>query len=413
MPGPRSLARIGEFACLVSVLLFSAFAAASAREALPPAPSLDRAYDFLYARMDKFQTGPALRVVQSYVRTPTFTDGDISYTYDDDVMIIALLARGNPENIRRARVLGDSLLYAQKHDPYADGRIRDGYRARRFINADGTPHISHDDRGSDTGTMAWTGMALVQLYNATGRNEYLAGAETIAEFVRTHAWDMRGAGGFTGGITPRQHELKYKSTEHNIDLYALYRMLYQATGDGNWNSDAAHALRFVRTMWGAKLGRFWIGTLDDGVTINKMCAVPEDVQTWSYLSTGIARYHGSIDWALKHLSATSGDFAGLSFEVMDRSGVWFEGTAHAAAALEARNLDNDARKAAELINDIETGQADAPNADGMGIDAASKDHLQTGDGGGDYYASLHIGATGWYCLAAQSANPFRFLTPQR
>jgi hypothetical protein len=53
----------------------------------------------------------------------------------------------------------------------------------------------------------------------------------------------------------------------------------------------------------------------------------------------------------------------------------------------------------------------APNADDLGIDAASKDGLKTGDGGDKYYASLHIGATAWYCLAGQSANPFRFLTP--
>jgi hypothetical protein len=73
-------------------------------------------------------------------------------------------------------------------------------------------------------------------------------------------------------------------------------------------------------------------------------------------------------------------------------------------------LGSDAQTATTLIGDIEAGQTNAPNADGRGIDAASKDGLKTGDGGGDkYYASLHIGATAWYCLAKQSANPFRLL----
>lgn len=96
----------------------------------------------------------------------------------------------------------------------------------------------------------------------------------------------------------------------------------------------------------------------------------------------------------------------------DRSGVWFEGTGHAAAALEARNLFGDAESAAKFLSDIEIGQTDAPNADGKGIDAASKDGLKTGDGGDEYFASLHIGATSWYCLAKQSANPFRLIAPK-
>ena len=63
--------------------------------------------------------------------------------------------------------------------------------------------------------------------------------------------------------------------------------------------------------------------------------------------------------------------------------------------------------------DIEAGQASAPNADGKGIDAASKDGLDTGDGSDKYYASLHIGATAWYCLAKLSANPFRLFARGR
>ena len=405
------LRKFARFARLIPVLLLAGISAASAGEASRPSSPLDRAYQFLYARMDRYQRGPSLRLVQSYVRTPTFDDGDISYTYDDTVMIAALLERGEPEDIRRARVLGNSILYAQAHDPYADGRIRDGYHARRFILADGTPNIAFDDGdgGSDNGNMAWIGMALVQLYNTTGRADYLAAAEAIAGFVQAHARDTRGAGGYTGGITQGQHKIEYKSTEHNLDLYALFRMLSERTKKKTWSADAHHALGFVTAMWDSRRGRFWIGTVDNGVTINRITPTPEDVQTWSYLSTGLARYESSIDWALRHLSATGGAFAGLSFQIRDRSGVWFEGTGHAAAALEARNLAGDVRKAARLLNDIEIGQASAPNGDDRGIDAASKDGLKTGDGD-KYYATLHIGATAWYCLARQSGNPFRFLT---
>jgi hypothetical protein len=372
--------------------------------------SLTQAYAFLAERMDRYAQGGALRLVQSYVPTATFSNGDVSYAYDDDVMIVALLARGKPDDVARARVLGDSLLFAQAHDPLPDGRVRAAYHARHLIKRDGSPDIA--GATTDTGNLAWTGLALAQLYRATGEQKYLSGAIAIAGFVQTNVYDTRGPGGYTGGFRGDGKKITYKSTEHNIDLYGLFTMLAQLTGKRGWSDDAQHALTFVRAMWNSRKGNFYIGTVDDGITINKDDPTPEDVQTWSYLSTGLTQYRSSIDWAVENLSAIKGDFEGLSFQVRDRSGVWFEGAAHAAGALEARNLSGDAKTAARLLNDIEVGQAQAPNANRKGIDAASKDGLETGDGGDKYYASLHIGATAWYCLAKQSANPFALL-PQR
>lgn len=369
---------------------------------------LSKAYSFLDARMDAFQHGTTLRLVQSYVPTSTFSNGDISYTYDDAVMLIALLARGRTDDVARARVLGDSLLYAQSHDAIGDGRLRDAYHAKRFIQADGTPSVANG--GSHTGDMAWSGMALAQLSRATRDQSYLDAAISIANLIQQSAYDTRGdIGGYTGGFDGNGNKVEYKSTEHNIDLYAFFTMLARLTGNHAWSARADHALKLVNAMWNADGGYFYIGTVLDGKTINTEDPTPEDVQTWSFLATALTPHQGSLDWALANLSATSSAFHGLSFEATDRTGVWFEGTAHAAAALLARNLGRDTQTAATLIADIETGQVSAPNADGRGIDAASKDGLNTGDAGDQYFASLHIGATAWYCLAKQSANPFRLL----
>src|ERR1700760_4868555 len=109
--------------------------------------------------MDRYQQGANLRLVQSFVPTPTFDDGDVSYTYDDDVMVIALLQRGTKDDKTRAKILGDSLLYAQAHDPLTDGRIRNAYHANPFIKNDGSVNIASG--GSDNGNMAWSGMALM------------------------------------------------------------------------------------------------------------------------------------------------------------------------------------------------------------------------------------------------------------
>jgi hypothetical protein len=375
----------------------------------PGGSQLSRAYAFLDGEMDRYATGASLRLVQSYVPTSTFSNGDISYTYDDAVMLIALLARGTPDDIARAKVLGDSLVYAQEHDPVGDGRLRDAYHAKQFIGGDGAPNIAN--AASHTGNVAWAGMALAQLSRATGAQSYRDAALALATFMQRNTYDTRGGiGGYTGGFDGNDHKIEYKSTEHNIDIYAFLTMLDQLTGDATRRAQANHALKLIAAMWDADKGFFWIGTGLDGASINKSDPVPEDVQTWSFLATRSAQYQSSIGWALAHLSATIGAFQGLSFAINDRSGVWFEGTAHAAAALRARNAGSDAQKAATLIADVERGQARAPNANGSGIDAASKDGLRTGDGAGDaYYAALHIGATAWYALAQQSKNPFRLL----
>lgn len=382
-----------------------AFLAATTAHAATP---LNRAYTFLDQMMDMYDTGQTLRLVQSYHPTPTFNDGDTSYTYDDCVTIIALLRHGTHGDIVRATVLGDSLIFVQQNDPIKDGRVRNVYLAKHLMDAHGKPNVAPGGEGSATGDMAWAGMAFVRLYHATGKQRFLTAALATANFIYDNTFDMRGRGGFTGGFTSTQSKIKYKSTEHNIDLVGFFTMLAKATGDRKWTHGATHARKFVASMWSGN--HFYIGTGDDGVTVNTGDPTPEDVQTWSWLALRDADFAGSLDWALTHLSATSGAFQGLAYQVDDRSGVWFEGTGHAAAAFAARGRHGDNATAAQLIADIETGQTSAPNADGHGIDAASKDGLDTAGGGDKYNAALHVGATAWYCIAKQSGNPFRYVT---
>ena len=231
--------RVSLATSLFALLGFSTSASAQASP-------LDKAYTFLDGMMDRYKQGTDLRLVQSFVPTPTFDNGDVSYTYDDDEMIVALLQRGNQDDIGRAKVLGDSLLYAQTHDPLADGRVRNAYHADPFIKSNGNLNIASD--GSDNGNLAWTGMALVQLYHTTHDQAYLTGARSIATFVQATAYDTRGAGGYTGGFSANQNSILWKSTEHNLDLYGLFSMLARATHDASFKANAKHALKFVKAM---------------------------------------------------------------------------------------------------------------------------------------------------------------------
>jgi hypothetical protein len=260
------------------------------------------------------------------------------------------------------------------------------------------------DKTSDVGNMAWVGMALSRLYSATGNTSYLGGAESIGAWVARNCHDQRGAGGYTGGRSASGARIKWKSTEHNVDLYGLFTMLATQSGISQWATDAAWARAFVAGMWNASAGSFYVGTTTDGVTPNT-AEQPEDVNSWSYLALQDPAYHSSLDWNVQHLSVSAGGFNGVSFCLGDTSGVWFEGTAHLADALALRNSSGDATLANQYLSDIQFAQTNGPNRDGLGVIAASKDSLSDCDGS-FYYATLHTGATSWYILASQRVNPF-------
>lgn len=373
-----------------------------------PSPSVQGAYQFLNDQMDLYASGSTLRLVQSFtggtLGAQGFTDSE---TYDDALMVDAYLAEGTPDGLSRAELIGNALLLVQTRDPRHDGRVRVAYspaaleslrRGRTVV------HVRIRDHTSDVGNMAWVGMALAQLYQATGTVSYLAGAEKIGNWVVAHCRDTRGAGGYTGGYTGSNHRITWKSTEHNIDLYALFSMLAGESGNVAWATDASWARGFVASMWDSSTGSFFVGTLDDGVTANTS-EQPEDVNSWSYLAMGDPTYASSLDWDVHNLAVTAGGFSGVSFCAGDRSGVWFEGTAHLADALARRGASGDAALAAQYLADIQKAQTSGPNTNGLGIIAASKDMLSDCDG--DYYfASLHTGATAWYILASLGSNPF-------
>lgn len=348
------------------------------------------------------------------------------------------------------------MIYAQANNfPFNDGRFAQAY----FVNtpaSDGTyitpaawPFYFYT---SAVGDQAWAGMALAQLFARTRNQDYLTAALKVANWIVTNTYNTLGAGGYSFGTNINQYNQSVpspngKATEHNIDAYAFFTMLDELTHHGaanngmSWKSLAAHALSFIEAMFNSADGYFFTGTLGDQISINYY-PVPEDCQTWSYLALMDKGYEQSIDWALAHLQATdtassldssltgSQSFTGMVFDSAslntgsyDPNAVWLEGTAHTIAALVARGAAwgetfhsrmRALQTAGKLVSTCESAQQELGAGQTVGGQAvplgsglvAATSVMDTGFGY-TYGPNKHIGATGWYLIAAYAGNPFQ------
>jgi len=402
--------------------------------------SLMAAVRFLQSATDAYRPS-GFRLAQSYQDASGLED--TAFIYDNALTTIALLTTGD---VARARAIGDALLYAQEHDAeFEDFRLRQAYRANGFVDPQGVAVSAYSFGlvGTAVGDMAWTGIALAQLAKATGVQSYRTGAVRIGRWIFNNTYSTTGLGGYTFGETAGLED--HKSSEHNIDVYAFFRLLARLTGNSVWTDRSDHAWDFVQKVWNADAGFFWTGS-DDGATINKAPAqLPLDVQTWSWLAGRKQRYAEALDWAATNLATTdtplranstlTGNYSvsGVVFASgslitdtdvkiggqdynpkPDNGAVWFEGTGQLALALADRDDAGDAKAANALLAQIRSAQETLGQGQTFGgkpapggIVAASSP-MDTGFGFG-YYPNLHIAATSWYVFAATNTNPYRFI----
>ena len=297
-----------------------------------PDKVVDRAFEYVTLAMDAYQQGSTLRIIQSYADSQLQGDGltfsevlpATAYIYDSSLAIIAFLGRRQPgrrghDDLRRAMVLGDSLLYAQDHDPvYSDGRLRSAYwvapfvvpGARNdfyFVRPDGTVNLVGAPwfiLGGSTGEMACAGIALAHLFTRTRARRYLDGAVRLGQWIVDSAFDSTGLGGYTYGVDADNHRIApTKSLEHNAGVYALFtNFLAPLTGDGRWDDLGQHARLFIDAMWNSERGFFYIGS-SDGKTVNDTI-LAVDVQAWSYLALLDRRYAAGLDWGKTNMATT-------------------------------------------------------------------------------------------------------------
>ena len=374
------------------------------------------------------------RFLVSYELLPTDEPilKNTAYTYDNALALLAFLASGTEDDLKRARLIADAICYAIEHDRYfSDGRLRNAYQGGDLklfpgwklhgkedtVRMPGWWDVKGDTWYEDeycvstyTGNVAWAMIALLSLYEKTGEEEYLNTAITLGEWIEENCKDDRGNGGYTGGYegwektenNPEgQTKILWKSTEHNIDVYVAFSRLYDVTGEEKWKERAKHAKEFIEAMWNKESGHFWPGTQNDGIEINGSC-IPLDINAWALIALNESdKYKKGVEWIENNCYVELGGFKGFDFNT-DGDGVWFEGTAYMVITYQVLTEDS---KANQYLKELERAQKEAQNANRKGLVAVSRDGV-TNCFDEVHNARLHIGTTAWFIFAELGYNPY-------
>jgi hypothetical protein len=354
---------------------------------------------------------------------------NIAFTYDNALALLAFLAEGSEDSLRRARLIGDAFVYASQHDrSYDDGRLRNAYAAGDVsvptgwtpdgrvesvpipdFHDEGPPprftEIKHD--AIDTGDNAWAMISLLALYRRTQQPSYLDTARSIGNFIRTMRNDRGRYQGFLAGINDPESgspgQRPYASTEHNIDVYAAFTSMYQITGELQWQADAEHARLFVEDMWDGVRLCYLTGTTDPNNRNPGPNQLPLDTQAWAVLAVpNVLRLHPQLlDYAEPTHKSLHDGFTGFDFNA-DKDGVWFEGTSQMAVAyavarqpIVAENLQQELRRAQESLL--------LGNYHGSSIADQDGDALRSAD---KWHRRFSIGAAAWNVFAQLGFNPY-------
>jgi hypothetical protein len=351
---------------------------------------------------------------------PTLKQGDdslralenVAFVYDNALAGIALTACGDAAQAKR---IADALLLAAMHDPsFKDGRLRNAYRSGAIDDAKvelpgyWQTHGSYWSQdpyqvGTATGNVAWAALLLLQVYESTHDRRYLDAAVAQLHWIQAHTTGSAPPG-YEGGLfgyDNAQRVQHWKATEHNIDVYAAASWAARETGDSTLVQQAKVAADFVNAMWDNQEHRFLVGTLDDGKTLSRDKS-GLDAQVWPLLAFHPYPATWNQVWTWVDTQHRSGKGYGYR---RHPDGIWTEGTAQVAAAMQASGKpvpDALWQELAEQRSDngmlYATPQARISTDFAIGPSSTYADFF--------YYRLPHLGATAWTALAAKAWNPF-------
>lgn len=343
-----------------------------------------------------------------------------AYTYSNALAMISLLNRGTGEDMERAQKLGDAFARCQDADRlFTDGRLRNAYMTGDIISRttgkarlpgwwDPDSQRWFEDpyqTGTYTGDMAWLMIAWSTYDLLTSTSRYLENAQRLGTWIHDSCWSptVQGyRGGYEGPDTsPRR--MNWFSTEHHIDLYAAFTLLYRETNDTSWLSRAEKALSFVRRMWDSSHHYFRCG-MKDSVRFDTLPVL--DAQTWGLLATTDTGYAAAIATAERLCSRAASGHRGFCFSAYG-DGIWWEGTAQMCCAYLL--LDRIA-KYDTFATELRWCQQSGLHGNQLGITSCLPESSYTGIirywGKWYYYARLDIAATSWFIFSEMRRNPF-------
>jgi hypothetical protein len=337
---------------------------------------------------------------------------NVAFVYDNALAGIALIACGEPAQARR---IADALLLAAAHDPsFKDGRLRNAYRsgavAGEKVELSGYwqsrgNYWSQDPYqvGTATGNVAWASLLLLSVYDSTHDRRYLDAAVAQLHWIQAHTSGTNPPA-YEGGLfgyDNAQRAQHWKATEHNIDIYAAATWADRESHDTALAQQAKIAGDFAHAMWDNTQHRFLVGTLDDGKTLSRDKS-GLDAQAWPLLAFNPHPTEWNQVWTWIDTQHRSGDGYGYRRQP---DGIWTEGTAQVAAAMQASGKPvPDALWQLLAAQRSDDGMLYATPQQRIGTDFAIGPTSTYADF--FYYHFPHLGATAWAALAAKGWNPF-------
>ena len=246
----------------------------SKTEELTATTALKQMYGWLKSHQN-LRTG----LVASFEGDPSLEDW--GFTYDQSLVCQTFLLFGDVKNAEAI------LSFYDKRADQENGAFFNTYNT-----VDGRPveHVIH------AGPNIWLGIAALQYEHRMKDGRFLPLAKRIGE------WTIRmqdPEGGIKGGPA-----FTWYSTEHNLDAYAFFRMLYQVTKDEKYKKASDKVLNWIiKYAYSVKERRINRGKGD--------ATIATDTFSWSIAALGPATLKGIefdpeaiMDFAEKHCEVT-------------------------------------------------------------------------------------------------------------
>ena len=216
--------------------------------------SLDKMYRWLKVRQNR-RSG----LVLSYEGDPSLRGW--AFTYDQSLVAQNFVLFGDYAN---AMKLFD--FFKDRAE-----KVHGGFANAYYFNAGRVAEYT-----VHTGPNIWLAIAILQYMDKTNDRRYLDLAKEIGDWV-IDLQSQDPDGGIRGG--PR---MSWFSTEHNLDAYALFRMLYEVTEDSEYRRAAERALKWIRAYtYTESEGRLYRGKGD--------ATIATDTFAWAICAIGPER----------------------------------------------------------------------------------------------------------------------------